>query len=259
LALSITGFLLKQPGWTHLNLPATADESLPVGNGKIHHRRVGEVLHPEREPRHVLDDIQRTLGSVAFQAQYQQAPVPETGNMLKKEWLKYYQAIPDRKEGDLIVQSWDTAMKDKEHNDYSVCTTWRVRNNTYYLRDVVRRRCDYPTLLQLILGQYSAWQADSILIEEQAFGAALIPDLRRNYGIHAIGVVAMRDKINRFSVVLPQFEAGQVLLLQGAPWLGEFLEEMLSFPQTRFNDQVDSVSQFLNWHRQRISFSYEFM
>ena len=31
------------------------------------------------------------------------------------------------------------------------------------------------------------------------------------------------------------------------PWLGEFLTEILSFPNGRYDDQVDSVSQFLRW------------
>jgi hypothetical protein len=30
-------------------------------------------------------------------------------------------------------------------------------------------------------------------------------------------------------------------------WLGEFLTELLSFPNGRHDDQVDSVSQFLRW------------
>ena len=30
-------------------------------------------------------------------------------------------------------------------------------------------------------------------------------------------------------------------------WLGPFLSEMLAFPNARHDDQVDSVSQFLQW------------
>jgi len=36
-----------------------------------------------------------------------------------------------------------------------------------------------------------------------------------------------------------------------APWLGDLLAELLAFPNGRHDDQVDSVSQFLNraWPR----------
>ncbi|MET4120500.1 hypothetical protein ABIB90_007540 [Bradyrhizobium sp. JR4.1] len=32
-----------------------------------------------------------------------------------------------------------------------------------------------------------------------------------------------------------------------APWLDEYLSELLAFPYGRHDDQVDSTSQFLNW------------
>ncbi len=44
-----------------------------------------------------------------------------------------------------------------------------------------------------------------------------------------------------------KIEAGHVHLPKSAPWLGEFLTELLSFPNGRHDDQVDSVSQFLRW------------
>ena len=44
-----------------------------------------------------------------------------------------------------------------------------------------------------------------------------------------------------------KIEAGQVHLPKDAPWLGEFLSELLAFPSGRHDDQVDSVSQLLCW------------
>ena len=48
-----------------------------------------------------------------------------------------------------------------------------------------------------------------------------------------------------------KIEAGQVFLPKDAPWLGDFLDELLAFPNGRHDDQVDSVSQFLNWAGKR--------
>ncbi len=42
-------------------------------------------------------------------------------------------------------------------------------------------------------------------------------------------------------------EAGHVALPTGAPWLADFLFELLAFPNGRHDDQVDSVSQLLLW------------
>ena len=42
-------------------------------------------------------------------------------------------------------------------------------------------------------------------------------------------------------------EAGHVLLPETASWLGDFRLEILAFPHGRYDDQVDSLSQFLTW------------
>lgn len=45
-------------------------------------------------------------------------------------------------------------------------------------------------------------------------------------------------------------ESGQVFLPKNAPWLAEFQSEILAFPQSRHDDQVDSFSQYLNWKKE---------
>jgi predicted phage terminase large subunit-like protein len=44
-----------------------------------------------------------------------------------------------------------------------------------------------------------------------------------------------------------RFDAGQVLFPREAPWLADLLLELLAFPHGRHDDQVDSISLFLNW------------
>ena len=63
--------------------------------------------------------------------------------MIKRDWVRRYDQLP--KSGQ-IIQSWDVANKQGEENDYSVCTTWLVHENRYYLIDVLRGRFDFPTL-----------------------------------------------------------------------------------------------------------------
>ena len=53
--------------------------------------------------------------------------------MIKRAWVRRYDQLP--KSG-RIIQSWDVANKQGEENDYSVCTTWLVQENRYYLIDV---------------------------------------------------------------------------------------------------------------------------
>ena len=44
-----------------------------------------------------------------------------------------------------------------------------------------------------------------------------------------------------------KFEAGLVLFPQNAPFLPELLAELLTFPQSKNDDQVDSISQALSY------------
>ena len=66
-----------------------------------------------------------------------------------------------------------------------------------------------------------------------------------------IGIQPEGDKLSRTEAQLTDFESGRVILPRHAPWLGEFLNELLAFPNSRHDDQVDSVTQFLGWQRGR--------
>ncbi len=74
-------------------------------------------------------------------------------------------------------------------------------------------------------------------------------DLRREGTIRPIAIRPDRDKIVRLEAQSAVIEAGHVLLPERAPWLDDFLLEVLAFPHGRFDDQVDSLSQFLTWAR----------
>ena len=79
-----------------------------------------------------------------------------------------------------IVQSWDTAAKTSELNDYFVCTTWGVERENYYLIDVFRRRLNYPDLKRAIVSHAEVFDADKIVIEGKSSGTQLIQDLQND-------------------------------------------------------------------------------
>jgi predicted phage terminase large subunit-like protein len=253
---------LDSSGWVQLDLPAIAQESqtIHVGDHSSHRRSIGDLLHPERESQQVLDKLKLSMGSAVFSAQYLQRPIAEEGNLIKRDWFKFYDQPPLREPGDRIVQSWDTAMKPDERNDPSVCTTWHERNGACYLIDVVRQRVDYPDLKRLVLSLRSRFAPDAVLIEDKGSGTALIQELASTGSPFPIAIDPKGDKLMRMHVQAAKVEAGQVYLPRQASWLGEFLFEVLAFPRGRHDDQVDSLSQFLNWvHQPRPIFNYEFI
>jgi predicted phage terminase large subunit-like protein len=248
----LAGHLLEQGDWTHLNLPAIAaeDQLVPIGPGEFHLRRAGDVLHPEREPIEVLDRIKAEMGSLRFSAQYLQRPVPLEGNLIRRNWFQQYDSLPERGPGVRVVQSWDVATTIGEQRDYSVCTTWLVKKKDYYLVHVLRARLEYPELKRRIVVMAETYSAQVILIEDAGPGTHLLQELRQDTpaGVpRPIGIKPDGDKVSRMEAQCAKIEAGQVWLPKEAPWLDDFLHEMLAFPNAKHDDQVDSVSQFLNW------------
>jgi predicted phage terminase large subunit-like protein len=248
----LSGRLLEQGGWDHLSIPAIAEveQVLTIAPGRTLIRHVGDVLDPHREPREELEQLRRQLGSATFEAQYQQEPVPQEGNLLKWAWFQMYDRAPDRRPHDQIVISWDTATKDREVNDHSVAVVALVKPNRHvYVLDVIRERMDFPTLRKCIVEIARKHRAHVTLIEDAGSGSSLLQDLRPT--IRLIGIRPIGDKVVRLQTVTPMIEAQQVYLPARAPWLETFKRELLSFPASRSDDQVDAFSQLLNWVRNR--------
>jgi phage terminase large subunit-like protein len=149
-----------------LNLPAIAEyeETIQIGPDKYHVRKVGDLLHAEREDHAVLQAMRNSLGSFNFAAQ-------KDGEMFKLNWFRVYESEPARTGNDSLVQSWDTASKSGQFNDYSVCTTWLVKENDYFLLDVFRQKLGFPDLIRAIQSHADRFRPSSILIEDKASGS----------------------------------------------------------------------------------------
>jgi predicted phage terminase large subunit-like protein len=75
-------------------------------------------------------------------------------------------------------------------------------------------------------------------------GGALIAEL--NAAQHyAVAVKPERDKKTRMALQSIKFEKGLVFLPKGAPWLAELEVELFIFPNSAYDDQIDSISQAL--------------
>jgi predicted phage terminase large subunit-like protein len=246
--LDLTGYLTENSDeWTVLSLPAISesDEQIATGSDKYFQRHAGEALHPAYESLPTLQRLRQALGSDVFAAQYQQSPVPPGGAMIRKDWLRYYDVAPARTYRTKVIQSWDTAAKNGAQNDWSVCTTWLIHEKHFYLLDVTRGRYEYPRLRETAAALADRFKPSIIMIEDASTGIALAQELRQagTYAVRPIPVE--RDKIGRLYVQQSKFEAGLVLFPKGAKFLPELEIELLTFPQGKTDDQVDSISQAL--------------
>lgn len=145
------------------------------------------------------------------------------------------------------MQSWDTASKADQANDYSVCSTWLVRGNDAWLMNIYRARLEFPDLRRRIESQANQFGASLVLIEEAGSGVQLNQDLKANTKLSFKGVIPKDDKATRLLGVTHLIEGGRIAIPKNAPWLAEFQREITLFPNGKHDDQVDSLSQFLKW------------
>jgi predicted phage terminase large subunit-like protein len=252
----LVGHVRATEPWKVIRFPAIAEEDethmiqTPYGTRRFV-RRAGEALHPDREPLEVLNRLREALGEYNFSGQYQQAPSPLGGGLVKIEWFKTDTAADVPAKFEMIIQSWDTANKEGELSDYSVCTTWGVKGKHIYLLHVLRKRLSYPELRRAVREQAEAFGPKTILIEDKASGTQLIQELvsERMYAIKKYEPTI--DKIMRMHSVTAMIENGFVHLPDKAAWLPEYLHELTIFPKGKYDDQADSTSQALDWFKQQ--------
>ena len=250
----LVGHVLDQEYWEVVSFPAIAEEEesfvieSPLGRS-LYHRQVGDLLDPARESLVTLENIRRTTGTYNFSSQYQQCPIPVGGNMVRTEWLQYYEKPPERFTYKLL--SLDTANKAQEINDYSVGTVWGYKDNKFYLLHVFRKRLNYPDLKRAVLQLAKEYSVNEVLIEDRASGTQLLQDLRADgcYRLTPYLPIAGMDKIMRLNAQTPAFEQGLVYLPISAPWLYEYVKELTGFPGSKYDDQVNSTAQALHHMR----------
>lgn len=254
----LVGYVSEKSHWDIVNLPAIAEDETEhafntLGGFRKVIREPGSPLHGERESLQTLADIKSNMAEFQFYGQYQQAPVPMGGGMIKTDWLQHYteQTLPEA--FDLIVQSWDTASKVSNFSDYSVGITLGVKNKNIYVIDVKRARLDFPGLRKAALAAYKQYHPNTILIEDASSGTQLVQDLKEQ-AIYCVKPIRPEgDKQTRLFAQASVFEAGKVFVPEQAPWLDNFTHELTSFPSAKFDDQVDAMSQGLSYLREHLN------
>jgi predicted phage terminase large subunit-like protein len=269
----LTGDLLTKGGYELLCLPAEFEPerrcSTSIGWSDPRNA-FGELLWPEKVTKADLDGLRVTLGSYRYAGQYSQRPSPAEGGIFKRYWWRYWRpahlelppvavrmpdgearsipAVPLPEKFDQVIQSWDLAFKDLATSDYVAGGVWGALKADRFLLDQKRERMDMPRTLAAIRATSEKWPgARTVLVEDKANGSAVISTLQHQIS----GLIAVNPeggKIARAQAVSPQCESGSVYLPHPAlaSWVEDFIEECASFPNGRFDDQVDQMTQALN-------------
>lgn len=267
----LAGYLLEQGGWTHLCVPARYEPSHPFVWPDDPRTEEGELLWPDRLPAEELDQLAKGMTAHVAAGQLQQRPAPREGNMFRRSWWRFYDpALLDERITDLpplrrIVCSWDTAFKAKTTSDYVAGQAWGVAPGRRYLLRVFHARASLAetktAMIEMRDWCLARWPRlpVTVLVEKSANGTEIIEQLRREI-TGVLPVSPSVDKLLRAEAALPDIEGEAVYLPgfrradgegpePGIAWVDDLVEECASFPFGSNDDQVDALSQAINWAR----------
>ncbi|MBS0236253.1 MAG: phage terminase large subunit [Proteobacteria bacterium] len=239
----LTAHLHSKKGYAKLILPLHTTNSQQIKIGRIKAHRPADHILYEGWTQKELDALHKEFGSHTFAAQYQQDPNLSSCTMIKRDWIKRYQTLPN---GLSVFQSWDCAIKIGYKNDYSVCTTWGIHQDHYYLMNVLRKRLEYSELRRCIVSCYEAYKPLAVLIEDKASGQQLLQEFHST-NVPVCAIMPEGSKEARLLRASVHIESGRVHYPVYATWLKDYEEELLRYPYIKHDDQIDSTTQFICW------------
>lgn len=248
----LAGHVLRAGGYEHLCLPM---EFVP--ERKCHtsigfedpRTSPGELLWPSRVPANAVANLKHELGARGAAAQLQQEPSPAAGAIFMRNQVQHYKTAP---RFDQMIQSWDCTFKESG-SSFVVGQVWGVKDAEFYLVDQIRERLSFSGTCDAIR-QLSAKYPRAVakLVEDKANGPAVADALKKELsGIKLVDPQGGKEA--RANAVEPLWEAMNVWLPDPAkaPWVLDFIEELVAFPASVNDDQVDAMSQALTYLRRR--------
>lgn len=242
----------KHPSFKRLIIPMEKTEKNDSTCLFVDPRQVGEFIQPSRYSYEEKEEDVKALGIAGYSAQYQQAPRPSGGGIIKEEWLRYYHKLPDRFDSKLITG--DLNFNEGEKSDFACFQCWGKVGPDKYLIDIIRGRWSYKQTKESFDAFAAKHSVYSKYIENKANGPALISDFKEAHpGLKPWpekGSPYMKaDKIQRLHMVSTEYENGNVYFPNGILLVDQFVEELTGFTDkgstTGHDDMVDTMTMAL--------------
>ena len=250
---------LIRAGWPYLMRKAIQDD--------------GTALWPEVWTLALLEAKRTEYGSAVFDLQYQNDPSGMDGNIIRRDWFRYVNAVPAGARSVGI----DLAASSKERSDYTAAVEWVTDGDgNLYLVGVWRERLDEghrrwltgledggtpATEGRAIAGPRLLWPTETlpagfagltdrytaarplvaVNIEATQYQSTFVREILARTGLPARAIHPDKDKVTRARTLAARYEAGKVYHLRTAPGLEAYEAEVVAFPNGRNDDLVDAA------------------
>jgi len=237
--------------FTHVCLPMHYDPErrCETAIGTDWRTHAGEILSPLRTTTEDVERLKDHFGDPRIaDAQLEQQPVPEDGNIFRVEHFEgRYDALPS------VVQytvSCDLTFTGERTSDYAVLQVWArgLSDGKHYLVDQIRKKMGFVETARTILDVLRYYPRANCLIEKSASGFAVL-EILQEAGVERVFEfkTGRNSKEARASTVSYLFDRGDVRFPRSAPWMKDVIQEMTGFPAMRHDDIVDACCNYLAW------------
>ena len=256
----LSGDIIEKGNYVHLNLPMEYEKgavtiSMPTtvtwDPVILDPRAVdGQPLWEGRYGEDWIAQQKIYMGPYAYAAQMQQRPTPREGGMFKRDKIQFFKPDPMlmyESGFDDSCWSWDCAFKETESSSYVVGSCWIRKGGNFYCLHLVRERMAFGATKKAIRMCASKFpKITRILVEDKANGSAVIDDMKSTIpGLYPVEPEGGKEA--RAAVAEPIWDAGNIFIPEGAPWAADFVQECTEFNKGVNDDQVDSMSQAINY------------
>jgi predicted phage terminase large subunit-like protein len=242
----LPGHVLEEGGWKHVNLPLVANRArlYTTRDGFAWPRQKGELLRPDAFSRGDLERLRR-MKRPNFETLQQQNPGARNLRIQAKHFGKF---SPGMVPTDLpVVLSVDPGQKGGTANSYSVVQAWGFYQDQFFLLNQWREQSRYSELRSAVRSFIRKHRPSVVLIEATGQGPALQSEIRPMRGMEVVAVTPIDHKVKRLGRHQRLIRSGKLSVPDTAPWVEEFLGEATLFPYAPHDDQIDAMSQFLDW------------
>lgn len=195
--------------------------------------------NPFLEPTEI-ETARQDMPAVNFRREYGAEFVSAEGALLRPEWIQRA-PVDVRALGGVVSMGVDLAISTKTHSDYTaIVVLRRTVDGRVYVIDAQRDRLPFDQVLSFVRRMADQHKPQVIAIEQVQYQAAVIQELHRTTTLPVIAIKPEGDKISRFLPLQTRYEQGLVYHCAGLP--RDFESEVLSFPDSVHDDQVDAMA-----------------
>lgn len=214
-----------------------------------------EILWPEKFPRVRLLNIRTGYvnqgRSEGYSMEYLNDPAPPEITYFHPSWLK--PMTPEQRtkvfQGHVnYYAAIDFAVTTREKSDYTVIVVAAMDDQGYlYIVDVIRKRMDAKEIVDEMIQVHKVYKPELFSVEGGVIEKAIGPYLNsamletRQY-LNLETFTPVKDKKSRARSIQAKMKAGHVFFDTEAAWFAPFKDELVRFPASAHDDQVDALA-----------------